>query len=190
MSGGRSTRTTSRPTSPATSRRSTPTGSPREIPAGADLSFQIHYTPNGTAQVDQSRLGLIFAPGPVEHEAHTHHILNARFRIPPGEPNHEVTSTWTVPRPVHLLSLSPHMHLRGKDFKYTATFPDGRTEVLLSVPAYDFGWQSVYVLDQAPGPARRERRSTAWPTSTTRRPTRTTPTRPRKSAGASSRSRR
>jgi hypothetical protein len=40
----------------------------------------------------------------------------------------------------------PHMHLRGKNFKYTATYPDGTTEVLLSVPAYDFGWQSVYML--------------------------------------------
>ena len=121
-------------------------GVAKKIPAGATLSFQIHYTPDGKAKVDRSRLGLIFAPAPVAHEAHTHHVLNARFRIPPGDANHEVTSTWTVPRPVHLLSLAPHMHLRGKDFKYTATYPDGRSEVLLSVPAYDFGWQSVYVL--------------------------------------------
>jgi len=125
-----------------------PAGTAKKIPAGATLSFQIHYTPTGIAKVDQSRLGLIFAKGPVEHEAHTYHVHNPKFRIPPGDPNHEVTSTWTVPKPVHLISLAPHMHLRGKDFKYTATFPDGRAEVLLSVPAYDFGWQSVYLLDQ------------------------------------------
>ena len=123
-------------------------GVAKKIPAGATLSFQIHYTPTGTPQVDQSQLGLIFTDKPVEHEAHTWHIVNARFRIPPGDENHEVRSTWTVPKPIHLISLAPHMHLRGKDFRYTATFPDGRTEVLLSVPAYDFGWQSVYVLNQ------------------------------------------
>ena len=123
-------------------------GVAKKIPAGATFSFQIHYTPTGTAKSDQSKLGVIFAGEPIAHEAHTWHIVNARFRIPPGDDNHEVRSTWTVSKPIHLLSMSPHMHLRGKDFRYTATFPDGRSEVLLSVPAYDFGWQSVYVLDQ------------------------------------------
>jgi hypothetical protein len=57
-----------------------------------------------------------------------------------------VESSLTVPRAVKLLSFMPHMHLRGKSFQYTATYPDGKSEVLLSVPAYDFGWQSVYRL--------------------------------------------
>jgi len=123
-------------------------GIAKKVPAGATFSFQIHYTPNGSSKVDRSKLGLIFSRGPVEHQALTHHVQNTKFRIPPAADNHEVLSTWTVPKPVHLVSLSPHMHLRGKDFRYTATFPDGRTEVLLSVPAYDFGWQSVYILDK------------------------------------------
>lgn len=123
-----------------------PAGVAKKIPAGATLRFEIHYTPTGTAKVDQSRLGLIFATAPVEHEAHTRFVMNAKFAIPPGADDHEVASTWTVPKAAHLISLSPHMHLRGKDFRYTATFPDGRSEVLLNVPAYDFGWQSVYVL--------------------------------------------
>jgi hypothetical protein len=42
----------------------------------------------------------------------------------------------------------PHMHLRGKDFTYTAVYPDGSKEILLSVPAYDFAWQSVYRLTE------------------------------------------
>ena len=70
----------------------------------------------------------------------------------------------------------PHMHLRGKDFLYTATYPDGRSEVLLSVPAYDFGWQSIYILSE-PKAMPEGRGSIAWPISTTRRPTRSTPTR-------------
>ena len=40
------------------------------------------------------------------------------------------------------------MHLRGKDFKYEAEYPDGTREVLLDVPHYDFNWQIRYMLQQ------------------------------------------
>lgn len=121
-------------------------GTAKLIPAGADLVFQLHYTPNGKATTDQSKLGLIFAKGPVKRRAHTLGIAQPRFTIPAGAPNHEVRSTFTFPDDARLLSFMPHMHLRGKDFRYETTYPDGRSEVLLSVPAYDFGWQSYYVL--------------------------------------------
>ena len=49
---------------------------------------------------------------------------------------------------VLLLSISPHMHLRGKDFRYEVTYPDGKQETLLNVPRYDFNWQTRYVSDQ------------------------------------------
>src|SRR5438045_3667144 len=71
---------------------------------------------------------------------------NARYSIPPGEPAYPVKSTWTARQEVMLLGLMPHMHLRGKDFKYTIVFPDGREEVMLSVPKYDFSWQLQYDL--------------------------------------------
>jgi peroxiredoxin len=125
-----------------------PAGSAKKIPAGSELIFQIHYTPNGKSQVDRSKVGLIFAKAPVEHEAHTLGIAQQRFVIPPGAENHEVRSTFTFPRDAHLLSFMPHMHLRGKSFEYKVTYPDGKSEILLSVPAYDFGWQSYYILDQ------------------------------------------
>ena len=125
-----------------------PLGAAKKIPAGSDLIFQIHYTPNGKPKVDRSKVGLIFAKAPVEHEAHTHGIAQQRFVIPPGADNHEVRSSFTVPRDVHLLSFMPHMHLRGKSFEYKVTVPDGKPETLLSVPAYDFGWQSYYILDK------------------------------------------
>lgn len=121
-------------------------GTAKRIPAGSDLIFQIHYTPDGQVKHDRSRVGLIFAKAPVEHLAKTVGIAQSRFVIPPGADNHEVKSTLTLPRDAHLLNFMPHMHLRGKSFEYTATFPDGRVETLLSVPAYDFGWQSSYVL--------------------------------------------
>jgi len=123
-----------------------PAGIAKRIPAGADIIFQIHYTPNGKTRVDRSKLGLVFAKEPVKHEAHTLGIANNRFSIPPGDANSEVKSSHTFKKDVHLLSFMPHMHLRGKDFKYTLVPKDGPPEVLLSVPAYDFGWQSYYRL--------------------------------------------
>ena len=75
-----------------------------------------------------------------------HGIANSKFRIPPGAPSHEVKSQFRVPRDLTLLAFMPHMHLRGKDFQYDAVFPDGTTETLLKVPAYDFAWQSYYNL--------------------------------------------
>jgi hypothetical protein len=74
----------------------------------------------------------------------THGIGNHQLRIPAEAANHEVTAQMTVPKDALLLALIPHMHLRGKDFRYTATYPDGSSEVLLSVPRYDFSWQSTY----------------------------------------------
>jgi peroxiredoxin len=118
------------------------------IPAGADLTFEVHYTPVGVTKADQSSVGIIFARGPVAHEVRTKGISDRTLRIPPGAPDYPVHSSFTFPTDSHLLTLMPHMHLRGKDFLYTAYYPDGRSEVLLSVPAYDFGWQSIYILSE------------------------------------------
>ena len=125
-----------------------PPGVGRKIPAGSTLVWQMHYTPTGKEETDRSQVGLVFYKGdqPPDREAETHGIADHRFRIPPGEAHHQVESNMTIPRDAYLLSFMPHMHLRGKDFEYRATFPDGRSEVLLSVPRYDFNWQSTYRL--------------------------------------------
>ncbi|MGE3819946.1 MAG: redoxin domain-containing protein [Isosphaeraceae bacterium] len=123
-----------------------PEGSAKKIPAGSDLLFEIHYTPTGTLKTDRSKVGLIFAKAPVKHQAHTLGIAQERFEIPPGADNHEVRSSFVFRNDAHLLSFMPHMHLRGKSFEYRVTFPDGEKRTLLSVPAYDFGWQSYYTL--------------------------------------------
>ena len=123
-----------------------PAGTAKRIPAGSDLIFEVHYTPNGTIKTDKSSIGLVFAKEPVVHQAFTHGIVQGKFTIPPGAPDYKVESSFTAPADLHLLSFMPHMHLRGKDFRYTAVFPDGTSEVLLSVPAYDFAWQSAYRL--------------------------------------------
>jgi peroxiredoxin len=125
-----------------------PKGTAKLIPAGSDLIFQVHYTPIGQEKVDCSSVGLVVAKGPVEHKAITLGIAQRSFAIPPGADNHPVEAGYTFTKETQLLSFFPHMHLRGKSFQYTAAYPDGRSEVLLSVPAYDFGWQSVYRLTE------------------------------------------
>jgi hypothetical protein len=121
-------------------------GSAKKVPAGSTLLFQVHYTTNGKAAKDRSSVGLVFAREPVKTEVRTRAVANQRFLIPPGAPDHQVTSSYTFSRDGVLLSLMPHMHLRGKSFEYRATFPDGSEKVLLSVPRYDFNWQHSYRL--------------------------------------------
>jgi hypothetical protein len=123
-------------------------GLARKIPAGSDLIFQVHYTPNGTEAKDKSYVGFVFAKEPPNAEVVTRPVLNAKFVIPPGDPSYKVESTYTFTQDAHIYSLMPHMHVRGKDFVFKATFPDGTSQILLSVPRYDFAWQTYYVLKE------------------------------------------
>jgi hypothetical protein len=123
-----------------------PPGTAKRIPAGSDFIIQMHYTPIGKVRADRSSIAIIFAKEPPSREAHTMGIMQQEFEIPAGADNFAVRSSYVFPADADMYSLFPHMHLRGKSFRYTATFPDGSQEVLLSVPAYDFAWQSVYRL--------------------------------------------
>lgn len=120
-------------------------GFARKLPAGAILRFQMHYTPNGTATKDVTTIGLHYAQEAPQHQVLTRPVLNTGFTIPAGANNHEVKSSYTFKEDSHLTSLMPHMHLRGKDFEIKAIYPDGTTKILLSVPKYDFNWQTYYV---------------------------------------------
>ena len=121
-------------------------GTAKRIPAGSTLVFQMHYTTDGEPGVDRSKLGLIFAKEPPEQEIRTGMILNPVFELPPGAANHEVEAEATFSADVKVWTMHPHMHLRGKDMTYTVTYPDGRTEIVLRVPRFDFGWQTDYWL--------------------------------------------
>jgi len=121
-------------------------GTAKLVRAGSKLRFQLHYTPNGSATRDRSYVGLRFAKEAPKFRALTGRALNFGFKIPAGAPNHEVTASFVAKEDIRLTSLMPHMHVRGKDFKYTVTYPDGRSEVLLAVPRYDFNWQLSYTL--------------------------------------------
>ena len=117
------------------------------IPAGSKLIFEMHYTPNGTVQQDRSYAGILFAdPKSVRKEVAVQVAGNTTFAIPPGAADHQVESYYPFRQDSLILSMSPHTHLRGKDFRYELVLPDGSAETLLSVPQYDFGWQTTYVL--------------------------------------------
>ncbi len=124
-----------------------PEGTAVRIPAGSKLIFQMHYTPNGTAQRDRSFCGFKFAdPALVRHKAEAQAAINVGFEIPAGADNHRVTASYKFRRDTLLLNLYPHMHVRGKSFLWEAQYPDGTREVLLNVPRYDFNWQLRYDL--------------------------------------------
>jgi hypothetical protein len=105
----------------------------------------MHYTPNGSEQVDLSEAGLLFAdPQTVRHEVSVGGIYNWQFSIPPHAADYRVDAQEEIKEGLLLYQLVPHMHLRGKAFSFTAVYPDGRKEILLDVPRYDFNWQNAY----------------------------------------------
>ncbi len=119
------------------------------VPAGAKLLFQMHYTPNGTEQLDRSYVGFQFAkPADVKYLVSGGSAQAGDFKIPAGDDDHAVSAVYEFDRDQLLLSLLPHMHLRGKSFRYTAQYPDGKQEILLDVPRYDFNWQLRYQLTE------------------------------------------
>lgn len=125
-----------------------PPGRAKLLPAGATIVLQIHYTPDGTKRESKTKLGLRFAKNPPTEPVDSRSLATVAFEIPPGANAHEVTATKVLPREATLLSLRPHMHLRGKSFRYVAEFPDGKEEVLLDLPTWDFEWQVEYILAQ------------------------------------------
>jgi hypothetical protein len=118
----------------------------KRIPKGAKLVLEMHYTANGTEQTDLSSIALVFAKEPPRHEIRARFVVNRDFVIPPRAAGHEASAATVFDQDAVVLSLTPHMHLRGKSFQFRAIYPGGRSEILLSVPRYDFNWQQTYVL--------------------------------------------
>jgi peroxiredoxin len=125
-----------------------PEGTAKKIPKGANLVFQMHYTPNGVEQTDRSSVGLVFSKAPPKLEMRTRSINQRRLAIPPGEANYKSVAVATFSKEITVYDVMPHMHLRGKSFEYKVIYPDGKSEILLSVPRFDFGWQDIYRLEK------------------------------------------
>lgn len=122
-----------------------PQGMAKFVPAGSDLVFQMHYTTNGHAAEDQTSIGIVFARDPPQQRVITLQLNNHSLIIPPGADDFRVEVQGTLPNDATLLSLFPHMHLRGKRFEYDIVHDDGSVEVLLRVN-YHFHWQLSYRL--------------------------------------------
>ncbi len=133
---------------PGSEPRVLPEGMAKKVDAGSDLVFQIHYTTNGQATLDRSKIGLWFTPKAPAKRVLTLQMGNSTFRIPPGDANYPVLVRGTMPNDAELLSLFPHMHLRGKAFEYRIIPARGPAQILLHVEPYDFFWQLDYVLPQ------------------------------------------
>ena len=115
------------------------------VKAGSDFVLQVHYTPNGKASSDLTKVGLMLAKTPPTHRALIGGVANGDFAIPPGASDYKVNASRTIASEVKLLSASPHMHLRGKSMSLRAVYPTGESEMLFDVPHYDFRWQQMYV---------------------------------------------
>jgi mono/diheme cytochrome c family protein len=123
-----------------------PDGIGKLVKAGSWLVLQMHYTPNGRPTTDRTSIGLRFSRKPVHQAISGGAALNRWFEIPAGDGNYEVRSSYVFKADAHILNLMPHMHLRGKDFEYRLTYPDGTMKTILRVPRYDFNWQTRYEL--------------------------------------------
>jgi Copper type II ascorbate-dependent monooxygenase, C-terminal domain len=132
-------------TAPGTNAMIFEPGSAVKIPAGASIVFQVHYTANGKAATDQSSVGLVFAKGMPQREIHTANFMNVLLRVPAGAADQAVDSAIELTEDTHITALFPHTHLRGKSWEYRLIYPDGRSQVVLSVPKYDFNWQTYYI---------------------------------------------
>ncbi len=123
-----------------------PAGTGKLLKKNAYLVFQLHYTATGQDEVDQSELGLYLASAPPERELRTAAAYSTRFTIPPRQDDHAVSASFVMPRDGTIYEMSPHMHYRGKWFRFEAVYPDNRRETLLNVPFYRFDWQTLYRL--------------------------------------------
>lgn len=123
-----------------------PDGFAKLVPAGSDIVLQMHYTTHGHATEDRTSIGMVYSKEPPKKRVLTLQLTNDHFLIPPGDPDHRVEVHGSLPNDALLLSFFPHMHLRGKSFKYNILEPGGKVRTLLRISHYDFYWQLSYKL--------------------------------------------
>ena len=116
------------------------------VEPGGSFVFQVHYTPNGKAVSDVTKLGLYFFDKPPRQIMRNVVAINPLISIPPGDAAHEESAYIPFDKPAVVYGLFPHAHYRGTSSKFEIQYPDGRVELLLSVPRYDFNWQREYTL--------------------------------------------
>lgn len=117
------------------------------VPAGSTFFSQMHYTTYGRESTDRTKIGLYFSEEEPEFNLQHYAMLNVDLRIPPGEANYEAGAYYQFQQDAVIYSLFPHAHYRGRSSTFTVAYPDGREELVLSVPNYDFNWQRYFQLE-------------------------------------------
>jgi peroxiredoxin len=125
-----------------------PEGTGKFLPKGTEFVFQMHYAPTGKPESDRTEIGLYLLPSKPKWELRTRAVTQTELLLSPGDSNHVVQASYKFRREAVLHDVSPHMHVRGASFKYELRYPDGRSELLLSVPRWDFNWQALYRLKE------------------------------------------
>ena len=120
----------------------------RLITKGSNLLLQMHYTTSGKPAVDATEIGIYIHDKPPEYVMSGGVSGQRRFFVPAFDPEYKLRGEQVIERDAYLYSMNPHMHYRGRYMEYSAEYPDGTSEVLLSVPKYDFNWQFNYQLEE------------------------------------------
>jgi hypothetical protein len=133
---------------PGTNPQAAPEGMAFRLEAGGTLEFQMHYTTNGKAGSDRTSVGIIFSENPSPRELRAQQFINGTLKLPAGAADVEVSTDLEFVRDSTVWGLFPHTHLRGKKWAYTLVLPSGETRSILSVPRYDFNWQTYYMFKE------------------------------------------
>jgi hypothetical protein len=123
-------------------------GTAVRLAPGGTIQLQMHYTATGTAGTDRTKVAMVFAKEPPEHDIRPAQFINAQFTIPAGAEDHRVDTHVDFVQDALVWGIFPHTHVRGKRWHYTLELPDGTTRTLLSVPKYDFNWQTYYMFKE------------------------------------------
>ena len=168
---------------PGTNPQIAPDGGAFRLEPGGILELQMHYTTNGETTTDRTKIGLVFATEPSPREVRATHFFNGTFTLPAGAGDVAVSTDLEFLQDATVWAIFPHTHLRGKKWDYKLVLPSGESRPILSVPRYDFNWQTYYMFRE-PLAYRKAQNSFQRRGTTTRQRTRTTPIRKSTSSGA------
>jgi hypothetical protein len=156
---------------PGTSPQVFRSGTALRLEPGGVLELQMHYTANGRAGTDRTKVGMILSKDPSPTEVRASAFFNTQFTLPPNSDDVRVDADVSIVQDITLWGLFPHTHLRGKRWEYRIEYPDGTKPVVLSVPKYDFNWQTYYMFrEPLQIPAGSKIVSTAWYDNSSRNP--------------------